>query len=92
MIAPQSPVVVTRGLDLTGPKQLCMGIHGAICDCTYVKGIITKPQARCTKIPLTSHLYFYKEKNSFLSLIVFKCAQEPIKYQITFIVKVTFSI
>ena len=55
MIVPQSPVVVPRGLDLTGLKQLCMGIHGAICDCTHVKGIITTPQARCTKIPLTSH-------------------------------------
>lgn len=55
MIAPQSPVVVARGLDLTGPKQLCMGIHGVICGCTYVKGIITTPQARFTKIPLTSH-------------------------------------
>lgn len=55
MIAPQSPVVVPRGLDLTGLKQLCMGIHGAICDSTHVKGIITTPQARCTKIPLTSH-------------------------------------
>lgn len=67
MIAPQSPDVVPRGLDLTGPKQLCMGTHGAICDCTYVKGTITTPQAWCTKIPffLPLILSFTKRKTLF---------------------------